>query len=279
MAGPSGYAAQRVTFATMHHKERLAREPFHRILGAEVTAPLGLDTDQFGTFSGEVPRTLTPLDAARVKARLGMQMDGTTLGLASEGSFTAGFGIALEHTELLLFIDDERNLELVESVVGPSPVPPGRAITSVAEAHLFAQVSGFPRQGLMVLSVDSGGVTVHKNLETVEVLIETVRALLATSPSVTLEPDHRAHAAPARATVIHALAERLAQRLATDCPRCGTPGFGRIDVEPGLRCQACGTPTHIVAADLHGCGGCRFTERAPREQCRADPRWCDRCNP
>jgi hypothetical protein len=59
-----------------------------------------------------------------VKARRGMQMDGTTLGLAPEGSFTAGFGIALQHTELRLFIDDERNRELVESVLGPSPVSP-----------------------------------------------------------------------------------------------------------------------------------------------------------
>ena len=56
-----------------------------------------------------------------------MQMDGSTLGLASEGSFTAGFSIALEHTELLLFIDDKRNLELVESVIGPSPLSPPAA--------------------------------------------------------------------------------------------------------------------------------------------------------
>jgi hypothetical protein len=87
----------------------------------------------------------------------------------------------------------------------------------------------------MVRSVDSGGITVHKTLETAEALIETLRALLATNPSVTLEPEHRAHAAPARAVVIHALAERFTQHLATDCPRCGTPEFGRIDVEPRLR--------------------------------------------
>lgn len=51
-------------------------------------------------------------------------MDGTTLGVSPEGCLAAGFGITLEHTELMLFIDDERGLTPIENVVGPSPVPP-----------------------------------------------------------------------------------------------------------------------------------------------------------
>ena len=42
----SAYTGRTVTFATMHGKELLARDAFHHILGATVTAPRALDTDQ-----------------------------------------------------------------------------------------------------------------------------------------------------------------------------------------------------------------------------------------
>ena len=66
MTGP--YEGTLVVFGTRHGKEQQAARPFAELLGARVVAPPGLDTDRFGTFSGEVPRTLAPLDAARAKA-------------------------------------------------------------------------------------------------------------------------------------------------------------------------------------------------------------------
>ena len=83
------YAARTIAFATMHGKERLARDAFHETLGAEVVAVGGLDTDQFGTFTGDITRTLAPKAAALAKARLGMQLAQTPYGLASEGSFSS----------------------------------------------------------------------------------------------------------------------------------------------------------------------------------------------
>jgi len=44
----SAYTGRTVTFATMHGRELLARDAFHHILGATVTAPRALDTDQSG---------------------------------------------------------------------------------------------------------------------------------------------------------------------------------------------------------------------------------------
>ena len=64
----SAYTGRTVTFATMDGKEFLARDAFPHILGATVTAPRALDTEQFGTFSREIARTLTPIAAARAKA-------------------------------------------------------------------------------------------------------------------------------------------------------------------------------------------------------------------
>lgn len=60
-----------VAFATRLGKEQLTRAPFATILQADVIAPADLGTDQFGTFTGEIDRALTPLASARVKARLG----------------------------------------------------------------------------------------------------------------------------------------------------------------------------------------------------------------
>lgn len=69
---PNPYRGAVIAFATMHGKERLAHESFRTILGASVIAPESIDTDQFGTFAGDVHRTLPPLQAAREKALLGI---------------------------------------------------------------------------------------------------------------------------------------------------------------------------------------------------------------
>ena len=70
---PNPYRGAVIAFATMHGKEQLARGPFRTILGAAVLAPAGIDTDQFGSFAGDIPRTLTPQQAARSKALLGLR--------------------------------------------------------------------------------------------------------------------------------------------------------------------------------------------------------------
>lgn len=58
-------AGQVVAFGTRHGKEHQVAQAFAAVLRAEVVTPPGLDTDQFGTFSGETSRTLSPVDAAR----------------------------------------------------------------------------------------------------------------------------------------------------------------------------------------------------------------------
>lgn len=273
------YTGAVVAFATMHGKERLAREPFRDILGAEVVAVADLDTDQFGAFSGEVARTLSPRAAASAKARLGIQLAGTPYGLASEGSFNAGLGFVVEHHEVLLFVDETRGLELVEGSVAASPLPPGRTITSLDEGLGYAKSIGFPEQGVLLRAGESGGV-VRKNIESADALTEVLNELLSTAGGpVTIAPDYRSHRCPSRASVIAELATTMARRLATPCPVCQTPGFGRVDVERGLRCADCGQPTGVIAADIDGCGACPHTVRIPRPEQRASPQWCDFCNP
>ena len=107
-----------------------------------------------------------------------------------------------------------------------------------------------------------------------------VAAALRHSPEnlAIVEPDLRALHNPSRRTVIEGLAYRLATRLRTRCPRCTTPGFGQVGVEPGLPCRICGTQTELPRAELHGCAVCPHRNRK-RAAPAADPRWCPFCNP
>jgi hypothetical protein len=280
MTKPNGpYTGSQITFATMHGKEQLANTVFGEILGASVTATPGMDTDQFGTFAGEIERTLSPRAAARAKARLGMQLAGTSLGLASEGSFSSGFMPIVENMEILLFIDDARGLELVEGTLGTSPVPGGRRVHSTAQALDYASAIGYPDQGVVVQSTAHDTMTAHKNLIRREQLEATVEELLADGASVVLLPDYRAHKSPSRAETIATLCNQMARRLATPCPHCDTPGFGQVDVEHGVPCALCGDPTQVIGADIHGCGRCEHRSRVSRGTATADPQWCDSCNP
>ncbi len=111
----SCYRGQLVALATRHGKQRQVGPVFGEVLGAGLVVPRDVDTDRFGTFSGEVPRAGPALATARAKARLGMRTAGLRLALASAASYQVlpGFGCC-GHEELLLFLDDMRGLEVVE---------------------------------------------------------------------------------------------------------------------------------------------------------------------
>ena len=275
------YRGRTVTFATIHGKEQLAAEPFRQMLGARVTTPNGLNTDLLGTFAGDIPRTLSPIDAARVKARLGMHIDNTALGLASEGTFAAtpnSPGL-VENTELLLFIDDMLQIEVVEISRVMSPLPGPRTISDRDAGLEFATRIGFPRQGIVLATSDGNGPTWQKELRTTAELTRALDALFATKNEVTIQPDYRAHACPTRAEHLRALAAQLAQRLATPCPACSAPGWGPIASEPGVPCRDCGEPTELEAYTVEGCARCSHRARTPVAARTASPEWCAHCNP
>jgi hypothetical protein len=93
-----------------------------------------------------------------------------------------------------------------------------------------------------------------------------------------VEPDLRAHHNPSRRLVLRRLADTLARRLATRCPACSTPGFGRVDSEPGLPCRVCETPTDAIRNEIHACPKCSHCVTAAIAM-TADPAWCPQCNP
>ncbi|HEY0919662.1 hypothetical protein [Devosia sp.] len=91
----------RVALGTKHGKAAAIAPPLGRA-GIAVSVPAGLDADAFGTFTGEVPRLGSMLDAARAKARAACEMTGLEAGIGSEG----GYG---PHPSVLSFRSDVRS--------------------------------------------------------------------------------------------------------------------------------------------------------------------------
>jgi hypothetical protein len=81
------YEGRPVAFLTQHGKQDLVRGPLETALGCRLVHTDAHDTDQLGTFTRELTRAGSQLDAARKKATLGMALTGTSVGMASEGSF------------------------------------------------------------------------------------------------------------------------------------------------------------------------------------------------
>lgn len=282
---PSLYARRTIVMTTKHGKEGLVSLPLRIGLGTHLTVAERIDTDLLGTFTGEVPREGTPREVAIRKARLGMAI-GLPLGLASEGSFGPDpvVPFVTVHHELLAFVDDERGIELCEQVATTETNFEHVAVAGVTELDRFLQRVGFPAHALIVRPLRAPvRRPMWKGLQTPAQLEEAIQAAARWSDDglARVETDMRAHLNPTRARVIRRLAFRLALRLRRHCPGCDAPGWGRVDVEPGLPCRWCDMPTELTLHDVYACAVCDHEERQRRPDAPvvADPGQCSRCNP
>lgn len=268
---------RRVALGTMHGKEAAIAPPL-AALGIALTRAV-IDTDRFGTFSSEVTRTGTMLDAARAKARAAAEATGLPVAIASEGAYGPHPHMPFLPLgqEILLWLDTRSGREIVEHVTDPATNYDQCHARTLPEAESFLTRIGFPATAVIVAPT-MGAVPVAKGLRDPQALAEAMALASATSGRAFLQTDMRAHMNPHRIAVIAGLARRLAARLATPCPDCTAAGFGRDGTEPGLPCGDCGTPTALVAADLLCCTACGFHTRQPRSG-QADPAHCPHCNP
>lgn len=286
------YYGVRIALGSMHGKERAIGRAFMRFLGAEVVPQPDLDTDAYGTFSGEIPRVGTKLETARAKARAAMYLSGSSFGLASEGSYGPHPYLPFlpGGTELLVFIDDTRKIEIVETLIAPRTNFSSHACAAEDDVRPVLERMGFPSHAVIVQpNVPEFRATVgarpllFKGLSDADAVRKAIAACTAASKDAKalIVTDLRAHLNPTRMAVIRMGACRLARRMASSCPACGMPGFGIADVVRGLRCTDCGSPTRLPVATLFRCVACSHSKRGPlnRTPSGADPAQCDYCNP
>ena len=277
------YAESRVALLTQHGKEGVIASVLDTALGCRVERVTGYDTDTLGTFTRDIPRAGTQIEAARRKARIGMERSGLPLGLASEGAFGPDpmAGLFPWNVELLVFIDAERGIEVT-----------GLAQQATRFAHLladdweqaaqFARLAGFPEHRLVVRPQGQDDPRIEKDITTwaaLEAVFNRARGQ-AENGQAFLEHDVRAHVHPTRMEVIRLAAVDLAAKLNSPCSACGTPGFWIVERVDGLPCEACGAPTRETRAEILGCLKCGHREtREQTDRQYADPGRCDYCNP
>ncbi|MBU3695874.1 DUF6671 family protein [Dechloromonas sp.] len=277
------YADQKIALLTQHGKERVIAPTLEPHLGCEVTLVTGFDTDQLGTFTRDTPRPGTQREAARRKARIGMELSGLPIGLASEGSFGPDpmTGMFQWNIELLVLIDDRFNSEIV--AVAQGPAQSGHLLTDDWSAlEAFAREEDFPAHQMVIRPNNQHDSRIQKGIADWQQLrrcFDDCRAQSANG-QVFIETDLRAFANPTRMQRIQEAAANLLDRLQSPCPVCQHPGFWVVEREAGLPCGACGTPTEIHRAEIRECPSCHHRERKPRlDLTIADPANCPRCNP
>lgn len=280
-------AGTRAVLATMHGKERVIAPILREALDLDVVLAAGLDTDTFGTFTREIDRPGTQVETVRLKARAGLGMDPAAgIGIASEGSFFAHPHIPFVPVarEIVMLLERHGGLEIAGIDEGIETNFGHVVATGIEAAMAFAEASGFPAHGLVVMACKDGQPAPHllarKDMDSAGSLADAIGQAIRLSGAAHVETDMRAHRNPTRMAAIARATHDLVQRLRSRCPVCERPGFAAVGRVPGLPCRACGAPTRQVMATRMGCGRCGHEVIEERlDASSADPATCDVCNP
>ncbi|MGB3761349.1 MAG: DUF6671 family protein [Rivularia sp. (in: cyanobacteria)] len=272
--------------ATMHKKERVIAPLFDQELGIKITVPQ-FNTDRFGTFTREIERSGSQIEAARLKAQKALLLTGESLGIASEGSFASHPSLPYIpcNREVLIFIDKENDLEIIGEELSTDTNHNHLKVSDIQQAIDFAEKVGFPEHGLVVMlnANPENSDEIIKGINTEAALIEAINNSLTKSPNGTvhLETDMRAMYNPTRMKNIEKATYNLIEKIKCLCPKCSTPGFDIIQRIPGLPCEWCSAPTTLTKCVIYKCQKCGFRKEQlfPDGKQFANPAQCMYCNP
>lgn len=272
-----------IAVPTLHGKVHIMAPVLEPATGCTLVHVPDVNTDQFGTFSGEVARLGSQLDAARAKARAALAHSSLDLALASEGAFVADpvAGVVPWNIEVVMLIERHGPLEIVGMAQGPARAGQGLVRTS-DELMQLARDLGFPEHRLCLRPDHAQDPRIAKGLGSADTLLQAFTQTLAQSAhgQVLVESDLRAHCNPTRQAMIRRATEDLVQKMRSVCPACGLPGFSVSGHRPGRPCRQCASATREPLAHVWSCQVCRHTEeRREGLPLLADPARCDRCNP
>jgi hypothetical protein len=277
------FEGRSIVIATKHKKQNAMAALLEKELGVTCIVPENLDTDLLGTFSGEIERELSPIDAAKKKCMLAMELTNTDLAIASEGSFGAHplLYFLPADDEVLVFIDQKNGLEIAVREISTKTNFNAKEVSSEEDLLAFAQSAQFPGHALILKDKKDGFTSIAKGIVNTKDLLETFAKFKQSNETVYVETDMRAHLNPSRMQVIEETTEKLIKKIKTACPSCNTPGFGIKNSIPGLPCENCKTPSKSTLYHVYACQKCNHTYEAyfPNGKQQEDPTYCDRCNP
>lgn len=277
------FSNRTIAIATMHQKELVIAPLLKESFGMDCIIPPEINTDALGTFSGEIERIHHPLDVAREKCRIAMELSGCDIAVASEGSFGPhpSLFFAASDDEIVVLVDRKNNLEIVGRKLSTETNFRGAEIKSLTEAISFAEEVGFPKHGLIIRESKESIKEICKGIIDAHQLDFIVKTKLNHSDSLWVETDMRAMHNPTRLKVIEQATENLISKMQSKCPSCAFPGFWITDVKAGLPCSLCRSATKSTLAHVYACQKCNYSEerKYPNSLTVEDPMYCDFCNP
>ena len=272
-----------LVIATMHKKEIVIAPILEKGLGVKCIIPESFNTDELGTFTGEVKRIGSPFETAKKKCHLAMNLTGCDLVISSEGSFAAHPSLIFipANEEILLLIDKKNNLEIGVKEISTETNFNAREVATEQELIEFAQLTMFPSHGLIIMDSKECAGNIVKGIQDLELLLNTFKKFITNNKTVYVETDMRAFCNPSRMKVIETATIKLVEKYKSACPRCQTPGFGITDLREGLPCSLCGFKTRSILSQISECKKCSYIkeELYPKGKKEEDPMYCDFCNP
>ncbi len=274
---------RRGCIVSMHKKQEVIAPLLSSELGIICTPLEAVDTDALGTFSGEVERKGSPLEALRAKCQLAIDCGWDDIVIASEGSFGPHpqMYFAYADDEWVMLKDVKHNLEILGRHVSSHTNFNAKEVSDWKALQLFAEQVKFPSHALILRPAVDVYSEMQKGISTWEKLEEVFHSLKETFGSVYVETDMRAHFNPSRMAVIQRATEDLVRMLKSVCPSCNAPGYGVVEVFPGLPCESCGMPTASTLKHLYRCQHCSHSSEhlCPRGKKKESPMYCSFCNP
>jgi hypothetical protein len=242
-----------------------------------------IDTDEFGTFSGEVERTLSPRETVIEKAKAGARSLGLDYGIASEGTIGAHPHLPFINSdyELMAFVCLSEDVAVVESYLSADINAYTQDVSHSSDLEEIFRSLDLPNHAANIVVETKLGRQVLKGFTDMHEVQKIIEQYLADdTKSVRVESDFRAMNSPSRQANIAICAQRLALRVGANCPECSHFGWGRVGYEYGLPCVSCGLMNESVAnAEKLGCPSCDFVELNEFAQEAIDPSRCEFCNP
>ena len=283
---PRPYLGDTAVLATMHGKERVIAPILEHALGLRIRVTMDIDTDRFGTFSRDVARTGSQLDAARAKICAAFDLSPQVqVAIASEGSFGPHPDIPFVplDRELVVFHDRVSGLELIGHHASLLTNLSHAVVSDMAAAFSFAERVQFPAHGLIVMGcVDEQPAPDRALIKNTCDLVDLGRAVeqvIRICGVAYIETDMRAHRNPTRMRVIKRATLDLVRRFRSRCPNCARPGFVVSERIVGLPCSWCERPTSAIRAEVSSCADCGHRVEQVVNTRTADPGECADCNP
>lgn len=277
------FEGRKILIATKHQKEMVIGPLLVKNLGLSVWVPDHFDTDEFGTFTGEIERGNNPIAALRNKCLKAMEDVGYDLCIASEGSFGPhpNWYFLPADDELVMLIDHRNGLELMAREISTDTNFSSEKIFLWHNLEDFANRINFPSHALILRNNQKPNEQIVKGIIDWKQLRNVFEKMKQSSGSVTVETDMRAMFNPTRMKVIEKATLNLIDLIKNCCPSCNTPGFGISEIIPGLPCEQCSHPTQSPLAAIYSCNKCKFTaeKKFPQDKKFQDPMFCDFCNP